>query len=113
MTRSAFTGRGSRRRMIASVISAATFTPMSRIDHAKPSSPAPARTFSSRARARWPVRKRMRSAMRGDFALAPGQSRPEILKRLYHLGRLERPQARGVIEVDATRKYLDHAFRRF
>ena len=65
------TGRASRRVMIASVISAATFTPMSTIDQSRPKPPASFNSFSSRARARCPVRKRTRSAMRVVACAAP------------------------------------------
>src|SRR5438874_2500236 len=96
--------------MIASVISAATFTPMSAIENSKPKLPS-FNTFSRRARARCPVRNRMRSAMR-KFLFAPPDRRPQRVERLDHVCRLERFQPLGVVEVDAARIDLDHAFRR-
>src|SRR5262245_2085024 len=98
--------------MIASVISAATLTPTSNTDHSKPASPRPASTFSSHGRARWPVRKRMRSAMRGKLARAPRQGLFELAQRFDHLRRLERLQPLGIFQVDAARIDLDHALRR-
>src|SRR5215471_1698919 len=109
MTRSALTGRFRRRSMMASVIRAATFTPTSKIDHSNPRSPAPARTFSSLARARCPVRNRMRSAIRHDFALAPGENVPQFVKCFDDAGRLECLQARGILQIDVARIDLDDA----
>src|SRR5262245_15594672 len=61
--------------MMASVISAATFTPTSKIDHVKSVSPRLTSTFSRRGRARWPVRNRMRSAMQRAFSRSDSEIR--------------------------------------
>ena len=74
---------------LAPVIRAATFTPTSITDHSNPSSPAPARTASSLARARCPVKNRIRSAIRHDFAAAASKAIPQLIKCLDHKGRLE------------------------
>src|SRR6478609_7398514 len=99
--------------MIASVMSAATLTPTSKIDQSNPASPMRARTFSSRGRARCPVRKRMRSAMRHELTLAVGQCLFELRKGFDDLRAVERLQSLGILEVDATREDLDHALGRF
>src|SRR6516225_4132882 len=109
MTRSASIGRFRRRVMMASVIRAATFTPTSKIDHSNPRVPAPARTASSRARARCPVKNRMRSAIRHDFALAPIKAVPQLVKGFDHERRLERFQPRGIFQIDLARINLDDA----
>ena len=97
--------------MIASVISAATLTPILAIDQSNSAS-SPARTFSSRGSARWPVRKRMRSAMRCKVPLAARQSLLEFIERFDHLGRFERFQSLRIVEIDAAWIHLDHALRR-
>src|SRR3974390_471879 len=99
--------------MIASFISAATFTPMSSTDQAKPRSSAAASTASRRARARRPVSRSTRSAMHGELALAARQRLAQGVQRLDNLGRLECFQARGVLEIDAAGKHLDRALGRF
>ena len=87
MTRLASSGRGRRRTMIASVISAATLTPMSSTDHSNPRAPLSTRIFSSRGRARCPVKKRVRSVM--QVAFAPRQGGFELFKQLNHVGFVE------------------------
>src|SRR5215207_4166300 len=112
MTRSAPPVRLSRRLMMSSLISAATLTPMSMISHANSVSPSPASSLSSRTLARWPVRKTSRSAMAGEFGVAPSDRGFEIGKRLDHLGPLEALQLVGVLQVDPARIDLDQAVRR-
>src|SRR5579871_5543854 len=113
MTRSAPSGGFKRRVMISSVIRAATFTPTSKTDHSNPRSLAPTSTVSSLARARWPVRNRMRSAIGLDFTLAAGEAVSQFVKGFDHERRLERLQPCGVFQINFARINLDHALGRF
>src|SRR5687768_11123982 len=99
----------SRRLMISSVINAATLTPMSTTSQENSVVPSPSSNLSSRALARWPVRKTMNSGTGFEFRQALQDRALAIGQRLDNARQFEAFQPLRVFQVDAAGIDVDRA----